>query len=62
MRDLTAGEECQQAAKTMSTFVDLRQGSIPALLVRECMGLAILKGTKGVAVIRLPSGGNYFSI
>jgi hypothetical protein len=60
MRELTAGEECQQAARTCSAFVGQGgQGTVPALLVRECMGLAILKGSAGVAVIRLPSGGNF---
>ena len=58
MRQLTAGEECQQAAKTCSSFVgQTGQGSIPSLLVRECLGLALLKGPSGEAVIRLPSGG-----
>ncbi|KAJ3146194.1 hypothetical protein HDU89_006335 [Geranomyces variabilis] len=55
-RDLTAGEECQLAAKTFSTFVDKNQGAIPPVYITSAMGCAICRGNKGVAVVRLKSG------
>lgn len=54
---LTAGEECQAAAKTLSSFADPRQGAITAPFISAAMGLAIFKGDLGVAVVRLKSGG-----
>ena len=61
MEILTAGQECQQAAKILSSFTDANHSAaIPALLVREAFGMAILKGHQGVAVVRLASGGNLF--
>ncbi|KAI8919848.1 hypothetical protein DFJ77DRAFT_424610, partial [Powellomyces hirtus] len=53
---LTAGEECQQAARTFSAFVDAKQGAIPPSYIQSAMGCAICKGNKGVAVLRLKSG------
>ncbi|KND03206.1 uncharacterized protein SPPG_02263 [Spizellomyces punctatus DAOM BR117] len=56
-RELTAGEECQQAAKTLSAFTDQRQESaIPPTYVMSAMGVAIIRGNKGVAVLRLKNG------
>ncbi|KAJ3024105.1 hypothetical protein HKX48_006461 [Thoreauomyces humboldtii] len=55
-RDLTAGEECQQAAKTFSAFADAKQGAIPPAYITSAMGCAICKGSKGVAVLRLKTG------
>ena len=52
---LTAGEECQIAAKTLSIFADPRQGAITAPFINAAMGIAIFKGDEGVAVVRLPS-------
>ena len=58
MPTLTAGEECQVAAKTLSTFADPRQGAITAPFINAAMGIAIFKGDEGVAVVRLPTRGN----
>ncbi|KAI8822227.1 uncharacterized protein EV422DRAFT_526143 [Fimicolochytrium jonesii] len=55
-RALTAGEECQQAAKAFSAFVDPRQGAIPSVYITSAMGCAICKGNRGVAVLRLKTG------
>jgi hypothetical protein len=57
MPTLTAGEECQIAAKTLSIFADPRQGAITAPFINAAMGIAIFKGDEGVAVVRLPSSG-----
>ncbi|KAJ8323952.1 hypothetical protein QVD99_008302 [Batrachochytrium dendrobatidis] len=50
---LTAGEECQQAAKILSSFADPRQGAITAAFITTAMGLAVFKGDQGVAIVRL---------
>jgi hypothetical protein len=57
MPSLTAGEECQLAAKTLSAFADPNKGAITPPFINSAMGLAIFKGDIGVAVIRLKSGG-----
>jgi hypothetical protein len=57
MASLTAGEECQLAAKTLSSFADPRQGAITAPFINSAMGIAIFKGDVGVAIVRLKSGG-----
>ncbi|KAJ3073414.1 hypothetical protein HK102_006009, partial [Quaeritorhiza haematococci] len=57
MSDLTAGEECQLSAKTFSTFVDARHGgAIPGHFIIASMGIAIVRGNTGVAVVRLKTG------
>ncbi|RKO98570.1 hypothetical protein CXG81DRAFT_28608 [Caulochytrium protostelioides] len=55
---LTAGEECQQAAKTLSAFIDAScpAGAIPGAFIGAAMGIAIVRGENGVAVVRLASG------
>ncbi|KAJ3188920.1 hypothetical protein HDU85_004636 [Gaertneriomyces sp. JEL0708] len=56
-KNLTAGEECQQAAKCFSAFVDTKQpGAIPPSYITSAMGVAIIRGDKGVAVVRLKTG------
>ncbi|KAJ3259115.1 hypothetical protein HK103_003002 [Boothiomyces macroporosus] len=56
MTTLTAGEECQLAAKTLSAFADPRQGAISSPFINSAMGIAIFKGDQGVAVVRLKTG------
>ncbi|KAL2913303.1 hypothetical protein HK105_207181 [Polyrhizophydium stewartii] len=53
---LTAGEECQQAAKILSSFADPRQGAITGAFITSAMGLAVFRGDQGVAVVRLHTG------
>ncbi|KAI9207958.1 uncharacterized protein BJ171DRAFT_472247 [Polychytrium aggregatum] len=56
-RILTAGEECQLAAKTFSAFAESTQGgAIPANFIAGAMGIAVIRGETGVAVVRLKSG------
>ncbi|KAJ3282111.1 hypothetical protein HK104_011103, partial [Borealophlyctis nickersoniae] len=55
-RELTAGEECRQAAGIFDTFTDKRQGAIPSNFIAGAMGLAIFRGGAGVAVVRLKTG------
>jgi hypothetical protein len=54
---LTAGEECQLAAKTLSTFADPRKGAITPPFINSAMGISIFKGDVGVAIVRLPNNG-----
>ncbi|KAJ3040069.1 hypothetical protein HDV00_011518 [Rhizophlyctis rosea] len=54
-RELTAGEECQAAARTFDAFAG-RQGAVPAQFVSSAFGIAIVRGTAGVAVVRLKTG------
>lgn len=56
-KELTAGQECQQAAKLLSNFIDQSppNGSIPPAFFRASMAVAIFKGPIGVATVRLPS-------
>ncbi|KAI8905812.1 hypothetical protein EDD86DRAFT_271281, partial [Gorgonomyces haynaldii] len=49
----TCAEECSQMAKTFTLFADPGRGLIPSNIVCSCMGLAIFKGSYGVAVVRL---------
>jgi hypothetical protein len=56
MPTLTAGEECQLAAKTLSVFADPRKGAITAPFINSAMGIAIFKGDEGVALVRLKTG------
>lgn len=49
---LTCGEECQVAAKLFSSFTQIPNYFANAL------GIAIVNGCTGVAVIRLKSNGN----
>jgi hypothetical protein len=53
---LTAGEECQQAAKILSKFADPRQGAITPPFINSAMGIAVLIGDQGVAIVRLKQG------
>ncbi|KAJ3270013.1 hypothetical protein HDV01_000724 [Terramyces sp. JEL0728] len=62
MTTLTAGEECQLAAKTLSAFADPRQGAISSPFINSAMGIAIFKGDQGVAVVRLKTGVSIFSL
>ncbi len=55
--NLTAGEECQLAAKTLSAFADPRQGAITPPFINSAMGISIFKGDIGVAIVRLPNNG-----
>ncbi|KAJ3046353.1 hypothetical protein HK097_000941, partial [Rhizophlyctis rosea] len=54
-RELTAGEECQASARTFDAFTG-RQGAVAANFVSSAMGIAIVRGTSGVAVVRLKTG------
>ncbi|KAJ3416745.1 hypothetical protein HDV05_000119 [Chytridiales sp. JEL 0842] len=57
MPQLTAGEECQQAAKALSAFTGTGQSSgIPKTFVTMAMAIAIMKGSEGVAIVRLKTG------
>ncbi len=56
---LTAGEECQIAAKCMSSFTDDRGMAIPSSFIVAAMGVAVVRGCYGTAAIRLKSGGKF---
>ena len=59
---LTAGEECQVAAKILSSFADPRQGAITSAFISSAMGVAVFRGSNGVAVVRLRTGGKLLFI
>ncbi|KAJ3381067.1 hypothetical protein HDU92_005597 [Lobulomyces angularis] len=54
---LTAGEECRLAASAFNSFTDPNKSqSIPPSLVASALGVAIVRGTNGTAVVRTASG------
>ncbi|KAJ3111201.1 hypothetical protein HDU96_005901 [Phlyctochytrium bullatum] len=57
---LTAGEECQMAARSLSAFTGTgKEGTgIPKNFITMAMAIAIVRGSTGVAVVRLKTGGS----
>lgn len=58
---LTGGEECQRAAKILSTFLDGNKagpsGAIPQQLLSLAYGVSVFNGREGVSIAKLTKGG-----
>jgi hypothetical protein len=55
MVELTCGQECQQKAKLLSSFLGSSNSAIPSNYISSAMGIAVFQGDLGVACVRLPS-------